>query len=1002
MPYVVDSAGHTIFLSHTQYNDTVASGVTMRMATYNEIQRQVNPERFTIPAPPPPPPPIPRGPDMWVGTEGVTNTPADVGAWGTELNEQSLESAIQEIRQSVENRPEIRLRDTSAERPVFWNTVQTSESLRKKKKVSPTMDITNKEKVPQYFDPNPLAEIPPSLYVFNIRFYKSVLDALHNNRPVVKMEYKRPRPVFPNLLPPNYTPMIDVNKRETYADGYTTWQYYDQWKNKVVTYTDVEVRKLAPKESVTAWDKFRLDLLGWDSTKLTTVDVPIAWAFKMLQVHMNNRWQAEARRLQDVYGAYGREAWATAYNDLNPGGIHINGNDFNTIFNAVLRNNRFSYTSFQRVKTSLPKQLRPRKSSNFTGLHYEQNILTYFRMLYFTKYKADLPGECIYFNNWQGMFDWPGPEGTTIIWPDALPGTEGSKRYTIPMRWINNGLFSRCTCCNNMNDAQNLYWLDPKYTKYIEFHSPVQASIRRKDRQTAFIEAQRGKVVVKSSKYYDMPKEPHPDFMFGVVGFLNHHVDEFDKNKGAAAFNNKPSSGGIADTDQFGINHRQEDTKAMSMPNDMQYVNAGWADTENRKKFIFVCHTCYKNNVVRYADGMFNPAPPPPQPASRFETLDRIVGKSLIKRDFRKVIHKHGTSPLSVIPDAFKLGKGESQRLSNIQVWSGTGKSYKVISKDVTLYMGVELEAAPIDAIYTHLVDRCDLVDKSFAATMYNEVKWVAANIVAKWQGEHPNAILTEDSSTGNGFELVTCPGTHQWHMEEAWKGFFKEDYEDPDLARYAPSAWLNGWVNNGKPTKNKYLIAAGAERRPICGIHIHVSRDAISPLQLGKMKYFVNTHQKFIEHIAGRTSEKYAMYIPSKVKDGLVHKHKTEGNRGNLSVHGRYTALNLDTGKPTFEFRIFRSNVSKAGFMKNIDFVHALVTWCGAVSSLDEKNLTVANFVDWCSTQRGTYKWLTKWLIQTKYIKNIHKFNPKFSKEYGFADDSDENDVTPSLKRRA
>jgi hypothetical protein len=100
----------------------------------------------------------------------------------------------------------------------------------------------------------------------------------------------------------------------------------------------------------------------------------------------------------------------------------------------------------------------------------------------------------------------------------------------------------------------------------------------------------------------------------------------------------------------------------------------------------------------------------------------------------------------------------------------------------------------------------------------------------------------------------------------------------------------------------------------------------------------------------------------------------------------GRYSAINVNTqGKPTIEFRIFRSNVAKAGFMKNIDFVHSLLTWC-SVASADPNKLTVPEYIKFIEQNRGQYKWMSAWLVDEQRMKRIHKINEKFTTLKEFA----------------
>jgi hypothetical protein len=190
-------------------------------------------------------------------------------------------------------------------------------------------------------------------------------------------------------------------------------------------------------------------------------------------------------------------------------------------------------------------------------------------------------------------------------------------------------------------------------------------------------------------------------------------------------------------------------------------------------------------------------------------------------------------------------------------------------------------------------------------------------------------AIIKHDGSVGYGFEIVTAPATL-----EVQKRVFKRFLE---------------WFRNTK--------AFRTFRATECGIHIHVSRDALSPLQIGKIISFVHSPKNdvFMYSIAQRYSDHYANWKhEKKVSDVL----RASGNK--------YEAINLNNEK-TIEFRIFQSDSRELQFMKNLEFVQALIDFSSVASIPQMKDFH--NFVsfikedkcypylnEFCKTE-GTFK---------------------------------------------
>lgn len=200
-------------------------------------------------------------------------------------------------------------------------------------------------------------------------------------------------------------------------------------------------------------------------------------------------------------------------------------------------------------------------------------------------------------------------------------------------------------------------------------------------------------------------------------------------------------------------------------------------------------------------------------------------------------------------------------------------------------------------------------------------------------------AILKHDGSLHDGFEIVTAPAT-MTIQKQRWAEFCEKNY-----ARF-----LKSWNTT------------------TCGMHIHVSRKSVTPLDIGKLLVFVNgtANREFMEKIAGRSSAQWSAFKHKNVKDGLQRSDKYEA----LATHKRNT----------IEFRLFRGNIAKQGIFRNLEFVDALCEFVSTVS-IDRasdriNNLSYTNFISYMnrSENKGSYPYLFSWLVRKGYNKGRTK----------------------------
>ncbi len=274
------------------------------------------------------------------------------------------------------------------------------------------------------------------------------------------------------------------------------------------------------------------------------------------------------------------------------------------------------------------------------------------------------------------------------------------------------------------------------------------------------------------------------------------------------------------------------------------------------------------------------------------------------------------------------------------------------------LFYGVELEVEAIEG---------------------NNNKEVALQILA---AVDDFAVIKHDGSLVNGFEVVTCPASLEEHF-----GFWNK-YFDLDLP-------LESYAS------------------PRCGMHVHLSRGAISPMHLARMMVFMYSanNRRLIEQIAGRNlhagwGERYAeinsakkitdiagvLNGPSDIKrrPRFGEDEYFDQVRGrwtvrevpkeplpiaerkifkkNTNAYGRYTALN-DTNNNTVEIRIFRGCNKRTTVFKNLEFCKALYDYCQPGNTSIRSLETPSVFSAFVQKRAFEYRYLYKFMEKHNLI---------------------------------
>lgn len=210
-----------------------------------------------------------------------------------------------------------------------------------------------------------------------------------------------------------------------------------------------------------------------------------------------------------------------------------------------------------------------------------------------------------------------------------------------------------------------------------------------------------------------------------------------------------------------------------------------------------------------------------------------------------------------------------------------------------------------------------------------------ASDVVRALGGkEGDRFILKEDGSLDDsGVELVTVPMSLADHRKY-WSGIL---------------------------TERLHAVAHSGEGTSRCGMHVHINRGAVSPLTLGKMLVMANSEDatmvRLMETVAQRKMSSWAKRSTKKLTDGK----RPESD-------DRYEIINISGRYPTAEVRMFRGNLRAERVIKNLEFCHALVTYCRDTSIQVIEDAPA--FARWLVKNRHYYPALVKFLADNGVVE--------------------------------
>lgn len=256
--------------------------------------------------------------------------------------------------------------------------------------------------------------------------------------------------------------------------------------------------------------------------------------------------------------------------------------------------------------------------------------------------------------------------------------------------------------------------------------------------------------------------------------------------------------------------------------------------------------------------------------------------------------------------------------------------TYQPVEKKSELYFGVELE------IDSH---------------EHNENIKETSKEIAK---DEKLFYCKDDGSLNYGFEIVSHP--FSWDYFQNNKSIFKNALS---------VSKRDGFLSHDVHT---------------CGMHIHVSKKALTNLDIFKIVYFVYSNPDFLKIVSNRNWSQINQYCSLDLKDFVYTSERAEQKVKSIcrlakakTGSPKYVAINI-TKPSTIEFRIFRGTLNWITYQKNIQFVHSLVNWCKNTSLKEIQSAnSVFSYYDFLMCNQTKYKHLVLFLFKKFYHFDLH-----------------------------
>lgn len=245
---------------------------------------------------------------------------------------------------------------------------------------------------------------------------------------------------------------------------------------------------------------------------------------------------------------------------------------------------------------------------------------------------------------------------------------------------------------------------------------------------------------------------------------------------------------------------------------------------------------------------------------------------------------------------------------------------YNKMQWENTRYLGIELE-----------IEVADEDDREPLAAKIKE--WLELNKSFNTSKPLEKLIyMKNDGSLDNGIEIVFHPFT----LQSLHKNF---------------------------PIRNflQFLTDNNAEVNRRCGMHVHVSKEKLTNMQLIRGKWLFYKCEQFLKIFSEREEFNYCKFENKPTNDPYNQ------------PYGRRTALNVAGSPKTLEIRMFQSTLEYAKFMANVQFSDAFVDYIqhGAGTAFlktHTESQVWENFIDYCKRD-GKYQLMTNYILRKAIV---------------------------------
>lgn len=301
------------------------------------------------------------------------------------------------------------------------------------------------------------------------------------------------------------------------------------------------------------------------------------------------------------------------------------------------------------------------------------------------------------------------------------------------------------------------------------------------------------------------------------------------------------------------------------------------------------------------------------QECNRYHQMDYVYPNadgthscSVCLENFKRLIHDHGYKP-------------------NFQ--------YQKMSWENTRYLGIELEVE-VKGSSSNRSKMADMI-KVFLSQQPKSMDYVnKEGKVIKGKTLDKLVYLKSDGSLNNGLEIVFHPFT--------LKSFHKNFPLKPFLT---------------------FLTEHGCEVRNNCGLHVHVSKDRLTLLDLQKGKWFFYKCEKFLKQFSDRAHFDYCKFEPYAPHNDPFRQE-----------YGHYSVLNTGSrSSPTLEVRLFNATLDYKKFLANIQFSDVFVDYIQNGAGIGffrtkSKYEVWQDFIEYAKSQ-NRYQVFTNWILQNRIV---------------------------------